>query len=132
MIGMRVAGPLPSGAGCGALATGLVQVAWVLQQLLGCLAHRPTAFLSWEAFEQADSGLLLSEAFVSGSRRGGCQVEDARVAVKAFLTALPDPLSANAVDCVSAVYSPAGAALLRTGWSSNLNLISQPCLAIKA
>jgi hypothetical protein len=121
-----------AGAGCGALTTGLVQVAWVLQQALLGLSEPRRAFLSWDDFERAGSGLLLWEAFVSGTRKGVSHVEDAKLAVNAFVAALPDPAGANAVVCATPVYSLAGAALLRTGWSSDLNLLSQSCLVIKA
>jgi hypothetical protein len=121
-----------AGAGCGALATGLVQVAWVLQQVLGHLGQRQGVFLSWAAFEQAASGLFLWEAFVSGSRKGANHVADARLGARAFVAALPNPQAANAVLCTSPVYSLAGAALLRSGWSTDINLLSQPCLVIKA
>ena len=119
-----------AGAGCGALATGLVQVAWVLRQTHAWLQRSVTAHLKWEAFE-AVGGLFLWEAFVSGVRKGDDHVADARLAVKAFDGALPHPQAANAICCTSEVYSLIGAALLRTGWSSDLELLKQPCLVVR-
>ncbi len=123
-----------AGAGCGVLTTGLVQVAWVLEQARIRLPHRCEAFLSWEKFKAAGSGLLLWEAFVSGSSKskGATHIDDARMAVNAFSAALPNPGLANAILCASPVYSLVGAALLRTGWSSDLSLLSEACLVIKA
>jgi hypothetical protein len=121
-----------AGAGCGALATGLVQVAWVLQETLKHLPSPARPFFAWDEFTQTDSGLLLWEAFVSGDRKADNHIGDARLAVEAFMNAMPDPEHANAVRCTSPVYSLAGAALLRTGWSSDLSLLSKSCLVIKA
>jgi hypothetical protein len=112
--------------------TGLVQVAWVLQQILADLNQPQRAFLSWRDFERAGSGLFVWEAFVSGKSKGVGHVDDARVAIKAFIAALPDPTRSNAVRSTTPVYSLAGAALLRTGWSSDIAFLSQSCLVIKA
>jgi hypothetical protein len=53
-----------AGAGAGSMATGIVQVAWILRQLRG---HCPKtfAYLDWAQFRTAGSGLFLWEAFVT-------------------------------------------------------------------
>jgi hypothetical protein len=104
----------------------------VLGQVRGRLLRPLDAHLAWDSFAAAGTGLLLWEAFVSGASKRGDHVADARLAVDAFVRALPDPKAANAVYCTSRVYSLVGAALLRTGWSSDLGLLSQPCLVLKA
>jgi len=123
--------PWSAGAGCGALATGIVQVTWVLGEVRRQLAEPVAAHLMWETFAEAGHGLVLWEAFVSGASKGADHADDARLAALAMLAALPDPQSANAIACTSPVYSLAGAALLRTGWSFDLALLGQPCLTIK-
>ena len=121
-----------AGAGCGALTTGLVQVAWVLRSVHQ-LTHPPRAvFLDWTEFSSADSGLLLWEAFVSGSAKQESHIDDARVGAQAFLRALPNPTSANAVVCKSEVYSLVGAALLRTAWRTDAAILQEPCLVLRA
>jgi len=115
-------------AGCSVLTTGLVEVAWVLREILRHLGSPTQVFLDWKSFEQAGSGLLIWEAFVSGVDKGADHAENAKVAVDAFKAALPNP--ETTVTCTSEVYSLVGTALLRTGWSSDLTLLSQPCLVI--
>lgn len=121
-----------AGAGSGALATGLVQVVWVLQAIRAQLEQPASAFLSWSSFISSRSGLFLWEAFVSGSQKQSSHLADAEVGAQAFIRALPDPLSANGVVCESPVHSLVGGALLRSGWSSNLRLLAEPCLVVKA
>ncbi|WP_233889634.1 hypothetical protein [Paraburkholderia flagellata] len=131
--------PWCAGAGGGALATGLVQLPWALRAIREQLDHPVPTFLAWEPFTQAQhAALLLWEAFVSGSGKPedcddelDVHVADARAGVEAFLGALPDPVRANAIPVADHVYSLAGAALLRTGWASDTELLRQPCLVLK-
>jgi len=124
--------PWSAAAGCGALATGLVQVAWVLQAIRAQLVRPGSAFLTWPSFVASGAGLFLWEAFVSGSKKQSSHIADAEVGAQAFIRALPDPLSANAVVCKSPIHSLVGAALLRSGWSSSLAILAEPCLVLRA
>ena len=121
-----------AGAGCGALATGIVQVAWVLQAVRVQLMQPARSFVNWASFASAGSGLLLWEAFVSGSAKRGSHTSDAQAGAEAFLQALPNPESATAIVCESAVYSLVGAALLRTGWSADVSILQDSCLVMRA
>ena len=124
--------PWSAGAGCGALATGIVQSTWVLQEIR-CLLDKPrTAYCDWEDFVQSGSDLLIWEAFVSGKGKAEGHVADARAAVAAFEAALPDPRDSNTVRCESPVISLIGAALIRSGWSQDQGLLEQPCLVVSA
>ena len=121
-----------AGAGCAVLTTGLVQVTWVLRAIRDHVDDSCPAFLRWGDFAEAGSGLFLWEAFVSGESKGADHVSDARIAVNAFderLHALEQP---NAIRCETEVYSLVGAALLRSGWSSDPGLLSEPCLIVRA
>jgi len=120
-----------AGAGCGALATGLVQVAWVLRAIRSSLNSPRSAHLDWEGFTKAQSGLFLWEAFVSGAAKSSTHVADAQAAAEAFVHALPSPGTVNAVTCSTPVYSLIGAAMLRTGWSTSHEVLALPCLVIK-
>ncbi|MEW5788829.1 MAG: hypothetical protein AB1899_13350 [Pseudomonadota bacterium] len=124
--------PWSAGAGCGALATGLVQVAWVLRAVRAALRVPRQAHLHWGDFAMTPGSLLIWEAFVSGKTKGSSHVADAQLAVEAFFLAMPNPESANAVRCNTPVHSLIGATLLRTGWAQSSDVLASSCLVIKA
>lgn len=122
-----------AGAGPGVLATGLVQVCWVVSEVRRLLRVEPAAFLDWAEFlDSSVPGLLVWEAFVTGTAKGRTHIDDARLGVKAFQSALPDPRVTTAVTTNCPVHSLAGAALVGAGWSTNLALLEQPCLVMRA
>lgn len=120
-----------AGAGCGALATGIVEVAWVLSHVRKSTPPTVKAFLDWQAFQEANGGLFLWEAFVSGKAKGDGHVHDAEIAVRKFQYALPNLMGANAITEES-VFSLIGASLIRTDWSDDVRLLSTSNLVIKA
>jgi hypothetical protein len=123
--------PWSAGAGAGALATGLVQVTWILRELRR-LAPTGRAYLSWAEFEQAETGLYLWEAFVTGEAKAKTHEADAMLAVEAFRRALPNPEEHSAVKPKGTeVLSLVGAAMLRTGWAGSVEVLSRPCLVIR-
>ena len=118
-----------AGAGCGALATGLVQAAWTLREIRKRCPSSVEAHLDWRSFNKDGSGLLLWEAFVSGSAKGSGHVDDADIAVRAFKKRLPTPKTdLHATNPVSL----AGLALLWAGWPVGTEALRQSCIAIKA
>lgn len=119
-----------AGAGTGALATGLVEVLWVLNRIARLLDRLPRAEFQWSKFIETDS-VFLWEAFVTSTAKGAAHHEDAEIAVARFKASLPDPSVENAIEEES-VFSLVGAAALRTGWSESMNVLSQQCLVIKA
>jgi hypothetical protein len=121
-----------AGAGCGALATGLVQVVWLLREIRRLVGGARPAFLEWESFVRHGSGLFVWEAFVSGKAKGAGHLADAQVAVEAFRHAVTQPTVASAVTATEETYSLIGAALLRSGWSSDLAILANPCLVVRA
>ena len=121
-----------AGAGCGALATGLTQVVWLLREIRRLAPGAHQAFVDWPLFRTHSSGLFVWEAFVSGTSKGITHAADALAAVKAFGAAMTQPLLLSAVTCPSEAYSLVGAALLRTGWSTDLALLSSHCIVIRA
>jgi len=122
-----------AGAGTGALATGLVEVSWILREVRRELRREIACHLDWRTFGTS-GGLFLWEAFVSGGSKpqveGNPHAADAMAAVDAFVAALPDPTSVNAIE-ESEVISLVGMALLRTGWTRDLESLGTPCLVIK-
>lgn len=124
--------PWSAGAGCGALATGLVQVTWTLQRIRESLRCTASAYLSWPRFATTAAGLFLWEAFVSGDAKSEQHVRDAQAGAEAFKDSLPDPPAANAITCCGPVHSLIGAALLRTGWTDDIEVLLEPCLVLRA
>jgi hypothetical protein len=119
-----------AGAGTGALATGLVEVIWVFNKLAELLEKKPAITFDWEEFKAKES-IFLWEAFVTSTSKGKDHADDAKIALATFMSAMPDPRTINAIN-ETEVFSLAGAAILRTGWSDNISLLHQPCLVIKA
>lgn len=124
--------PWSAGAGCGALATGLVQTAWILRELRAA-APEAKAFLKWGEFVEAKTGLFLFEAFVTGTAKSDTHEGDAKKAADAFAAALPDPSTASSVTPRgSEVVSLIGAALVRTGWTTDPSVLGQASVVIRA
>ena len=123
--------PWSAGAGATVTTIGLAIVSHVLTGLRGYDTER-RAVLDWSTWPNKD-GLLLFEAFVSGSNHAGPgeHWKDALNAAQGFAEALPDLDAANAVSEAS-VFSLIGACMLRTGWAeTGDNLLSEPCLVIR-
>ena len=120
-----------AGAGAGALATGLVEVPWLLRAIRERITTPRAAFVRWDDFVRAGSGCFLWEAFVTATAKRNSHADDAIAAVEAFRAALPDPNRSHAlVD--SDVMSLVGAAMLRIGWTSDLSVLAAPTLVIRA
>ncbi len=124
-----------AGAGAGALATGLVQVPWVLRDIRARLTSPVPAYLGWEAFrESSGAALFVWEAFVTGSAKAegveNSHAQDAVIANRAFRLALPDIAAANAVT-VSEAFSLVGAALLRSGWTGDESVLEESAVVIR-
>lgn len=111
------------------MATGLVQVAWLLKHIRQQTSQRHRAYLNWADFGVEYRGLFVWEAFVSAKAKGQSHVDDAKAAVDAFIDALPDPRSC--IQCREK-YSLIGAALLRTDWTKDLAMLSEPAIVIRA
>jgi hypothetical protein len=119
-----------AGAGTGALATGLVQMAWILAAVrTRCL--NAALHLEWESFVHAGSGLLIWEAFVSGTAKRLTHADDAMAAVEAFVGALPDPSATSAISAERPL-SLAGAAAIWSGWLLDPSALHVQPLVIRA
>jgi hypothetical protein len=104
---------------------------WILRQLREQVRVEVPVFVDWQAFGAAPHGLFVWEAFVSGAAKAATHAGDAELAVRRFEAALPTIDEANAIRSEE-VHSLMGAALLRTGWSADVALLSRPCVVIKA
>lgn len=120
-----------AGAGAGSLATGLTEVAWVLDRIRR-ESGDVRVFLDWKPFQRAERGLFVWEALVTGRGKTNSHESDARAAVDAFQNALPDPTTKNALRSTPRTRSLIGAALLWAGWSEEIGLLSKPCVVIRS
>lgn len=122
--------PWSAGGSLGALATGLTEVPWILMRIRARVGPNVPAFLNWKDFCGSSRGLFLWEAFVTGDAKGASHSGDAAVAVHEFRRVAPDIDDANAVR-VPVAMSLLGAALLRSGWTEDLQVLEQTCVVIK-
>lgn len=119
-----------AGAGSGAMATGLVQAAWILDAIHSRCSDA-TLHLDWESFADARSGLLLWEAFVTAKAKGQSHVDDARIAVSAFVASLPDPRTISTITAERPL-SLAGAVALWSGWLHDPAALHTQSLVVRA
>jgi hypothetical protein len=124
--------PFTSGAGCAALVCALLVVPYVLRKLR-TLAPHATATFDWTAPLVARGRLLLFEAFVTHQPNidGDPHIRDARLAIAKFREGMLDPpkfrSDIDEPDCLNLL----GAALLRTGWTTDPTFLRQPCLVVR-
>lgn len=116
--------------GATALAQALVQVPWLLRRIHAELPEIP-AFFDWESFADAQTGLLLWEAFVSGEAKGGSHEKDAAAGVTAFCDQLPDVGDAIAFDTPSP-FSLVAAAAMWAGFAVEVAALRVPCVLVRA
>ena len=86
--------------------------------------------VDWRSPPTEPGEVLFFEAFVSQIAKGDGHIDDARIAAEAA-QALTGSGSARSAVNTKEVFSTLGAALLRTGWSADLALLSAPCLVVK-
>jgi hypothetical protein len=116
-------------AGGTALATGLVECVWVFERIRKLTHGNITPVLDWSRFLGGKANLFVWEAVVSGKAKGAASVSDATVAASAFWARYPEIDAANAIQAANP-FSLAGAALLRAGLARDVQLLSQPCVAL--
>lgn len=108
--------PWSQSAGASVMATGLVQLTWILDRARSSV---PTAavHLDWDGFCVERAGVLLWEAFVSGPDKhpGGSHEADALIGLRAFCDQLPEPGDPRARE-IQRPLSLAAAAALWAGW----------------
>ncbi len=119
-----------SNVGASVMATGLVQAAWLVDRLRGACPEA-RLHLEWDTFSAARSGVLLWEAFISGSAKGESHEDDAEIGVRAFCSQLPSPGDPRASE-VKRPISLAAAAALWADWEIDPKYLRSPCLLIRA
>lgn len=119
-----------AGAGCGALATGLTECVFILQEIRKATHEQIKPTFNWDDFRKGESNLLIWEAFISKSSKVLTHSGDAKVAIEAFMRYYPNLAEANAVTAVNP-YNLVAAALLRTGITNDIGMLSESCIVIK-
>ena len=122
--------PWSAGAGASCLATGLTETVWILERIRARLTRTPPVYLDWRSFVEATEGLFFWEAFVTQDSKLSSNEDDAETAVTYFESAMPKVDEHDAVRN-DRVRSLIGAAILQAGWSTNLNLLAEPCLVLR-
>ena len=120
-----------AGAGAAALATGLTETVWVLDQVKRRINVTPSVFADWPRFRDASSGLFIWEAFVTKAAKADTHHGDAELAVRSFRDNLQHLEAQNAVICEGNVRSLFGAALLQAGWVKDLSWLSKSCIVVR-
>jgi hypothetical protein len=123
--------PWSAGAGAAALATGLTETVWILEQVKRRVAVLPDVFVDWSRFLEAPRGLFMWEAFVTKAAKADTHHGDAERAVLAVHSHSDDLEAHNAVMCPGRVRSLFGAALLQSGWVTELTWLGEPCMVIR-
>ena len=124
-----------AGAGAAVLATGITQVAWILDELRSRLNERgtslPSVHLDWSEFLRGESALFVWEAFVTGKAKeaGSEDTKDALIACREFAARLPD--AAEKCKSEPRARSLIGGAILWAGWSTNLDLLRMSCVVVR-
>ncbi len=127
--------PWSGGAGTAVLASGIQQMVYVLSALAASGNELPHVGVDVEALAGPTPGLVLWEAFVSGSAKNPLaenpHVDDARVAVAEFRSRWAGgSMSSDIAD--TEVTSTAGLAILVAGLSTDVELLTRPCIVIRA
>jgi hypothetical protein len=125
-------GSRPWSAGAGATVTTIALgiVTYALAQLRERLPAA-TASVDWRAPPTSTGQVLFFEAFVTQMSKGSDHARDALIAAEVARQLFEMmPPCASAITEVDDVLSTLGAALLRTGWSTDLALLATPCLVL--
>jgi hypothetical protein len=123
--------PFSAGPGASVLVTALTVVPYVLAGLR-IRVPAAVAALDWR-MPLPNNGLLIFEAFVTDQKKTapGRHVEDALLAISAFRQMAAGSngftSSTNEPNCFSLI----GAMLMRTGWATDLTILSQQCLVVR-
>ena len=128
--------PWSAASGAAVMAYAAQQVVWVLTALSHrTREHQLRVGFDPVAWRRGHLNLLLWEAFLSGAAKdrssANPHVEDARAAAREFLHRFEaDSLKSDLAD--RTVFSLVGAAILRAGLSSDMRLLAQAPLVIRA
>lgn len=120
--------------GLGALGVATQQTAYVLTRIANTTAD-VTIGLDVDDLWNPSSNLVIWEAFVTGQAKDKTSsdphISDARVAVNELMRRIASGKVSNDVTVEGSSFSLVGAAVLRSGLSTNLDLLATPCLVVR-
>lgn len=122
--------PWSAMAGATVTTTALAIVAYTLTGLRRRMPAA-TASMDWTRPPQAAGRVLFFEAFVTGTAKGLDHAHDALIAAEALRGLLEGGRPYRSAIAEAEVFNLLGASLLRTGWSTDLAVLSAPCLVVK-
>lgn len=122
--------PWSAGAGAAVTTAALAVVTYTLGGLRRGLGEA-TASTDLAALPVRPGDTFFFETFVTAAAKGDDHADDAFIAAREIQTLLAgDRPYRSAIDEPD-VFSLLGASLLRTGWSTDLAVLSAPCLVVK-
>lgn len=123
--------PWSQSAGASVMATGLVQLAWVLDRVRSAVGDVALHF-DWNRFTADRAGLFIWEAFVNGPDKdpGGSHEEDALIGVRAFCAQLPHPGDPRARE-IERPLSMAATAAMWAGWPLDLREVQAHVVVVR-
>lgn len=123
--------PWSAGAGCGSLATGLSETLWLFSELKLISSNSIVTTFELDDLIKGSANLFIWEAFVTSKSKGNTHCEDSIIAVKKFAEKLQTGLVETDVS-VENPFSLVGASLLRSGITSNIDVLKKQCIVVKA
>lgn len=130
--------PWNYGAGIYTMGIGLQEMTFVLDRVAATASTLPTATLVWAELAAGVAQLFVWEAFVTKAAKRNLPVEphidDARKAAEDFWDCIRSREDVDDASDVSeeVVVSLVGAAILRSGLSTDLGLLGAPCLVLRS
>lgn len=139
LSGRKGEGSRPWSAGAGATVTtaALGITAYTLARLRD-LMPAGQSIVDWSTCPTSPGQVLFFEAFVSGAaklisqtRTDSAHTYDALIAAEAARELLMGSTPYRSAIAETEVFNLVGAALLRTGWTTDLKVLSAPCLVVR-
>lgn len=122
--------PWSAGAGAAVTTAALGVATYTLAKLREHLPA-PQGFVDWTHRRDRAGDALFFEAFVTGAAKGADHAQDAEIAAKAMQALLDGDQPYRSAISETVVFSLLGAAMLRTGWTSDVAILSAPCLVVR-
>ena len=132
--------PWSAGAGCGALATGVVQTAWIARAIREAVQRQPTLAFDLDQFPGPGPTLLIWEALVSGTGKlvtpvatmtgTSAHVIDAVLGAEAMHAIIAGQSAPSPIDAGPSPLSLAAAAFAWAGWEVQ-HFLSEPCVVAR-
>jgi len=119
-----------SSVGASVLATAMAQIPWTLRFIYERIPDL-RAHVQWQPFAEQQQGLLLWEAFVSGTAKGKTHEQDAAAGIEAFCDQLPNPGEPSAAE-TERPFSLLAAAAIWAGLDLPTDAIRADCLLVRA